>query len=165
MIDFDLVLFVVDATCPFTDADHLIFSKINKMQSKKIILVINKSDLIHGNKVNAFPDLFRVDGSATTSALSNMGFDSLRDLIVKVFINDKHFVLPSHVVPNLRHKKALENAKNAAETAISNIKRSEPLEIIALDIKSSIDALGSITGKNVDVDILDQIFNRFCIGK
>jgi len=163
--DFDLVLFVVDATCPFTDADYLIFNKINKMQDKKIILVINKSDLLHGNKVNPVHDIFKVDASATTSALSNVGIDSLRDLIVKVFINDIKFGLSSHIVPNLRHKTALENAQKAAETAIGNIKRSAPLEIIALDIKSSIDALGSITGRNVDIDILDQIFNRFCIGK
>ena len=165
LIDFDLVLFVVDATCPFTDEDCLIFNKINKMHDKKIIIVINKADLIHSDKVNTVPDIFKADGSAITSALSNIGIDSLRDLIVKVFINDVKFGLSSHIVPNLRHKTALENAHKTAKAAISNIKHSEPLEIIALDIKASINALGSITGNNLDVDILDQIFNRFCIGK
>ena len=162
LVNSDLVIFVVDATCPFTDEDYLIFRKI---QDKKIILVVNKSDLIQDNKVVSIPDNFEVDGCVTTSALFNTGIDSLRNLIVKTFLNDTSFRLPLSLIPNLRHKTALEDAKKKASLAISNIKDSAPPEIIAIDINSAIHALGSITGKNINGDILDQIFNRFCIGK
>ena len=165
LVSSDLVIFIVDATCPFTDEDYLIFRKIQDNQDKKIILVINKSDLIQGNKVVSIPDNFEVDGCVTTSALFNTGIDSLRKLIVKIFLNDKNFRLPLHLIPNLRHKTALENAKKNVSLAISNIKNSAPPEIIAIDINAAIYALDSITGQNVGDDILDQIFNSFCIGK
>ena len=38
-------------------------------------------------------------------------------------------------------------------------------ETLAIDIKNSIDSLGTITGETASIDILDTIFNNFCIGK
>jgi len=38
-------------------------------------------------------------------------------------------------------------------------------EMLAIDIKNSIDSLGTITGETASLDILDNIFNNFCIGK
>lgn len=162
LISADLVIFVVDATCPFTDEDYMIFRKI---QDKKVILVINKSDLIQGDQFVSIPDNFEVDGCVTTSALLNAGIDSLRKLIVKIFLNGTNVGLPSYLIPNMRHKTALVNAKENLLLAVNNIKNSCSPEIIALDITSAIYALDSITGQNVGDDILDQIFNSFCIGK
>jgi tRNA modification GTPase len=40
-----------------------------------------------------------------------------------------------------------------------------PLDIISIDLRSSLDCLDEVTGENVGEDILDLIFSRFCIGK
>ena len=45
------------------------------------------------------------------------------------------------------------------------IKEEEPYEIAAIDLKEAITALGLVTGKDISDDILDRIFERFCVGK
>jgi len=68
-------------------------------------------------------------------------------------------------VSNARHKelldKSLENmlsVKGALEEGLSP-------ELIAVDLKEAIYNLGLIIGKSVSEDILDRIFEQFCIGK
>ncbi len=39
------------------------------------------------------------------------------------------------------------------------------MELIAIHLQEAIDSLGQILGTNVKVDVLNQIFSRFCIGK
>ena len=41
----------------------------------------------------------------------------------------------------------------------------ENWELAAVQIRSAVEALGEITGENAGVDVLDNIFSRFCIGK
>ncbi len=162
LTDADLVIFLVDATCPFTDEDRLIF---NKIKNKKIVLVINKSDLASGGKDYHLPDDFKVDEIVTTSAVLGVGIDRLRELIAKVFFGPGSLCLSSRLIPNLRHKIALENVSKHAVMAIDNLKRSAPPEIIAIDIKTAIEFLDSITGEKIGLGIIDKIFDRFCIGK
>ena len=40
-----------------------------------------------------------------------------------------------------------------------------PSDLVAIDLKAAIDALGAITGDNAKIDVLDEIFSRFCVGK
>jgi tRNA modification GTPase len=162
LTDADLVIFLVDSTCSFTDEDRLIF---NKIKNKKILLVINKSDLVLGGKGYHLPDDLKVDEKVTTSAVLGAGIDRLRELIVKVFLGSDSLGLSSSLIPNLRHKTALESANKNAAMAIDNLKRSSPPEIIALDIKSAIESLDAITGEKTGLAIVDKIFDRFCIGK
>jgi tRNA modification GTPase len=69
------------------------------------------------------------------------------------------------IVPNLRHKLALERALSASKTASHGFTTSRAAELVAIDLKDALDALGEIIGVTTTEDILDQIFNRFCIGK
>ncbi len=162
LTDADLVIFLLDATCPFTDEDRLIF---NKIENKKIVLVINKSDLAPGGKGCHLPDDLKVDEIVTTSAVLGVGIDRLRELIVKVFPGSGGLSFSSSLIPNLRHKTALEEANKNVLMAIDNLKRSAPSEIIAIDIKTAIEFLDSITGEKIGLGIVDKIFDRFCIGK
>ena len=71
----------------------------------------------------------------------------------------------SSVIPNLRHKKALELTVESLEAVAKGLEDGMEPEILAMDIKSSIDSLGTITGETASLDILDTIFSNFCIGK
>jgi tRNA modification GTPase len=69
------------------------------------------------------------------------------------------------VVPNLRQKKALEKASLDIARASSSAKAGESEEFIIFHLQSALNGLGTITGDTHTDDLLDLIFDRFCIGK
>ena len=69
------------------------------------------------------------------------------------------------IVPNLRQKLLMEESLRSSEIISSELEKGTSMELIAIDLQEAIDSLGQILGTNVKVDILNQIFNRFCIGK
>ena len=71
----------------------------------------------------------------------------------------------SSVIPNLRHKKALEQTVESLAAVKEALTQPMMEETMAIDMKNSIDSLGIITGETASLDILDSIFNNFCIGK
>lgn len=77
----------------------------------------------------------------------------------------KSGVFDTGIVPNLRHKVLLDQSLEGVLAISHELNNGTPLELIAIQLQDSIDALGQILGATVKVDVLDQIFSRFCIGK
>ncbi len=69
------------------------------------------------------------------------------------------------IVPNIRHKLAIDRALTASKAAAEGFRTGLPGELVAIDLKDALDSLGEITGVTTTEDILNQIFTRFCIGK
>jgi len=99
------------------------------------------------------------------SALYKRGLNKLKDLIAKVSIGEGILNHGSTIIPNLRHRLALERSLQAASSAVEGIRKQSPFELIAIDIREAIDSLGDIIGVTARADVVDQIFSRFCIGK
>lgn len=160
--DADLILFMKEPGSRFTALE---FQK-TVPQGKKAILVINKLDLVKdGDRTLSLPcPEYAHIPVIKISALLNQGIRELKDKIVSLCIQDLD-TQGSAVIPNLRHKKALEEAVAGLVSARSGIRAGQSEETLAIDIKNSIDALGKITGETASLDILDTIFNNFCIGK
>ena len=66
---------------------------------------------------------------------------------------------------NARHKALLESAATALRAAAELVQTSAPPELAAVELRTSLDALGRIVGATDTEDILGEIFGRFCIGK
>ena len=98
------------------------------------------------------------------SALLNNGIKELKQKIVNLSMAGLDME-KSSVIPNLRHKKALEQTVESLLAVKAGLASKQEEEILAIDIKNSIDSLGTITGETASLDILDSIFNNFCIGK
>ncbi len=158
----DLILFMVDVSCPLTKDDYKIYEKFN---NKSMILVINKSDLVNDGFEPEIPDSWNKIPKIMISALYNRGLNKLKDLIAKVSIGEGILNHGSTIIPNLRHKLALERSLQAAFSAVEGIRKQSPFELIAIDIREAIDSLGDIIGVTARADVVDQIFSRFCIGK
>ncbi|MCJ7540075.1 MAG: GTP-binding protein, partial [Desulfobacterales bacterium] len=158
----DLILFMIDASDPFTMEDQQIYQTID---DKRLILVINKIDLVEDDLKPEIPDAWKTIPSIKISALYGNGLSSLKDLIVKLAIGDHHIDVQNRIIPNLRHKIALEKSLKFAVSAGEEIRKGTSFELIAIDIKETLDSLGEIIGAVAKEDIIDQIFNRFCIGK
>jgi len=69
------------------------------------------------------------------------------------------------VMINSRHQDALNRARAATLCAVETFRENQTLELIALDLRIAVDAVGEIVGKTTTEDLLDVIFSQFCIGK
>jgi tRNA modification GTPase len=158
----DLVLFMLDASCRITEEDYKIYERIS---GRKLIIVINKSDLVDDKHRLDMSDSWINIPQVKISALYNQGLDRLKDWIAEISLSEQGFDTEHAIIPNLRHKIALERSLRAASSAVKGMRMQTPFELIAIDIKEAMDSLGEITGVIANEDMLDMIFSRFCIGK
>jgi len=158
----DLILFMIDASDPFTIEDQKIYQAIG---DKRVILVINKIDLVEDGFKPEIPETWDKTPSIRISALYGNGLSSLKDLIAKLAIGDYKLEVQNKIIPNLRHKIALEKSLEFAVSAGEELRKGTSFELIAIDIKETLDSLGEIIGAVAQEDVIDQIFRRFCIGK
>jgi tRNA modification GTPase len=165
----DLVLFMVE---PGTTLSEMEFKKMVPLE-KRILVVVNKIDLTRdrdghlkpgGPKLPRLPEICNPIPQVQISALHNQGIRELREAIMQLCMGDLTMD-GSAVIPNLRHKTALAQTLSCLESARQGIETGQPEETLAIDLKNSIDLLGGITGETASLDILDTIFNNFCIGK
>jgi len=158
----DIVLFMVDCSNPVTGEDMKIF---NMVKDRKAILVINKKDLSPHEPIQSIGERFAGLPSVRISALLDKGIETLKTAVFSLATDQTGPAdLPS-IVPNLRHKLALERALSVSKTAAQGFRMHRPAELVAIDLKDALDALGEVIGVTTTEDILDQIFDRFCIGK
>jgi len=156
----DIVLFVVEAGKEPTPNEKRIF---NLIKEKQLIIIYNKSDLT-GKEHTIPPEAFKNFSNVSVSAIKNSGFDQLRKEIGKK-INEKIRYLDDPIVPNLRHMESLETVLASATSAHEAISNNLPGDLIAIDLREAIRHLSDIIGENPTPDILDRIFNEFCVGK
>ena len=148
--DADLVIFVYDALAGMTKEDE----KILKLaQEKKHIVIANKCDLISEKQ----------EGIHYISAKTGEGISELKELITKNVCD----IEPENLefVTNTRQQVCLARAKTALEQALLGAQLKELQDLISIDVKSAILALDEITGELITDDILNNIFDNFCIGK
>lgn len=159
IVESDLVLYMKEPGDQFSELE---FEKIVPL-GKTVILVVNKIDLGEGG-VPELTGKYSQIPRTEISALTGQGIDGLRKKIINLCISRLDSE-NSSVIPNLRHKKALEETVYSLEMARSGMAHGQEEETLAMDIKNSIESLGTITGETASLDILDMIFSNFCIGK
>ena len=160
--DSDLILFMVDASDPLIEEDYKIYETIS---NKRLIIVINKSDLVEDDFALEIPDSWNTLPRIKISALYGTGLNELKDLIANLSIGEYGLEVQNKIIPNLRHKIALERSLRLCVAAIEAIRKETSFEFIAIDIKEAVDSLGEIIGETATDDVIDHIFSRFCIGK
>jgi tRNA modification GTPase len=158
----DLILFMVAVGGPLSKEDLNIYDQI---KDKEVILVVNKIDLAEEDCGLDFPESWRNLPQVKISALYDIGLDALRNLVAQLTLGGTDIDPQSMVIPNLRHKIAIERCLQSVDSAIDGILGQRMVELIAIDIQHAVDALGEITGEHAKENVLDQIFSRFCIGK
>lgn len=158
----DLVLFMVDCSMPLSDEDMQIHDLV---RNRKTILVINKIDLVDHDLVTEIVERLQGLFWVEVSALYNRGVEKLKAAVFREVTHQSGPAdLPS-IVPNLRHKVAIKKALTASRDVVEGFRTGRPAELVAVDLKEAVDALGEIIGATTTEQILDQIFDRFCIGK
>lgn len=139
----DLLLHVIDVTDPEDDIEEI---------EGKTYRVYNKCDL---------KEVKKEKGAYYISAKTKEGIDKILDDIVEKY--EKSLVGGGEIITSERHVSALYQAKNALQSAESNI--NDTMDCILVDLRNAYNSLGEITGKTANEDVVDSIFKRFCVGK
>jgi len=153
----DLIIIVLDGSESLMPEDNRV---IEEIRGKNTIAVINKSDLPRA--------LGKLDWPETQIAIScrtKDSLDSLRRAIVDIVYSGVVVPKEHSWAVNQRHKTALEQTNASLEKTMASIEADLSPEFIALDLRDALDHLGQIIGATYTDDILERIFNDFCIGK
>lgn len=163
----DLVIYLLNVESDIDDEDKEILSKIQN-KGIKLITVINKID--KGQKLKFDGILnelkrFGVNEVIKMSVLNNEGIDELKNKIEEIFnTNDLDFE-NELIITNERHRNLLNKSKEYLEVAKKEIEDNEPIDIVSIVIKNATKSLGEIIGADVNQDIVNKIFEKFCLGK
>jgi tRNA modification GTPase len=99
------------------------------------------------------------------SALHNRGIEELKATVFRAVTDQRGPAELPSIVPNVRHKVAIQRAATVSRAAAEGFRTGRPAELVAIDLKEALDCLGEIVGVTTTEDILDRIFSTFCIGK
>ena len=160
----DLIFFVLDAARVIDEEDERIFSHI---RDKNHIILINRNDV--DNKAISSNEVKEHFGEDATeiSAIRDGSIQEIETLIEE-FVNSKSSGLAASknfMITNARHKKLIDDSILAISDAITSTEAFEPLEIIEIDVNHAYELLGELIGETTTGDIIDRVFERFCLGK
>ena len=156
----EFILHVLDASEPLTPADEKYFAEF---AGKKRILVRNKVDLpVKLSEFGIQNSEFRM---VDVSCLTGGGIEKLKDAIKELIWSGEIKSEMLQVMINSRHQDALNRARAAAGRAAEALRGGATLDLVALDLRIAVNAVGEIVGKTATEDLLDSIFSQFCIGK
>lgn len=167
----DLVIFVADSSIPLDENDRDIIKMICE---KKCICLLNKTDLdvvVSENELlKEFADNLQNKNNTEihiirTSTKETTGMDSLAETIRKMFFSGKINFDNEVYITNMRHKEALQDAKNALLMVKKSLEDNMPEDFYSIDLMSAYSSLGYIIGEEVSDDLVEEIFSKFCIGK
>ena len=158
----DLILMLLDASVSDYELENQL---LDMTGSVPVILVFNKIDLaadpdyiVENEKFSSFP-------SVAISVKEEIHMETLVDLIVKKVHEKSQGEEPVGFIPNLRQARAFEKAAAHIRQAMDGIQRMSPPDVIVMDIRDAMDSIDEISGARATDEVLDHIFNSFCIGK
>ena len=129
-------------------------------------MAVNKKDLPLKVSMGGLRNVIGDTPVVPISALKNEGTDDLRAAIYRSLVHREVRTSPDHlIVANVRHKGALIRVKDNLSHAVRELEKKSPLEFVAFEIRSALEALGDLVGETATEDVLNRIFEQFCIGK
>ncbi len=158
----DLLLIMFDSSQSLTEEDREL---LRAAKIRKSILVLNKIDLpIVTTPVDLHADAPQKP-VVQTSLLDGKGVEELKSAVHQELLEGEAIWGDSPIVTNVRHYDALRRGRLALGHAIESFTQQMPPDLVAVDVRSSLDCLGEIAGKTTTEDILGRIFSQFCVGK
>ena len=188
----DLILFVLDASQPLKDEDHLIADHIAKLKADHspahCIVLLNKGDLpaiiteadalqlfekseydsaisIESENDSEQRKVSRQIGVIKTSMKQEAGLNELGSLIKEWFRVGELTEKQEVFLSNIRHIEAVREANHAISLVRKSIHDGMSEDFFSIDLMNAYESLGRILGESVEDDLVEEIFSKFCLGK
>lgn len=124
-----------------------------------VIKLVTKSDLPRA------AGAFVPEGAICISARTGAGLDELAACVRGLFIDGSLNMSEDAIVANARQYAALRGAEESVGASLAALDAGLPEDVACSDLESAMSALAEIDGRAVTVDIVNDIFARFCVGK
>lgn len=145
----EFVILVVDATKGMDDEDEEILAKIG---DKPTIIAMNKCDLC------------KIDGDFIKISAANKDVSQLtKQIKLKLNIEEKDFNTPS--LSNERQMAILRRIQSLLNDAKNDCLNMAPIDLVSASLLSAYAACEELIGEKITLDLTDEIFSRFCVGK
>jgi tRNA modification GTPase len=148
----DVLLYLVDGT---TGADATDQAFWGDHADGRLIVVYTKLDLVKEPAA----------GQLWVSSTSGRGLEALEAAVKRRIPGTGEGGAGGAVIDSLRQKQLLDRAVAALDQVRAGTELGMPVDMIALDVKDALDALGEITGEVTNADVLTHMFSNFCVGK
>ena len=167
----DLAVYVIDSSIPLDEND---FDIMKMIKEKKTIILLNKSDLdsfvSEENLLHTLSDInkdFSHDNIKIikTSTKENKGIDIFTNTIKEMFFHGELSYSDEIYITNIRHKEAMKNAYDSLMQVQKSIEDDMPEDFYSIDLMSAYASLGVIIGEEIEEDLVNEIFSKFCMGK
>jgi tRNA modification GTPase len=151
-----LVIFMRDISRELSEAEKEL---LKLLKNRKTIYIANKTDAWDG-ETQALPAPW-----IPMSLIEESGIDVLKNKMVEMVYEGTLSQDADYLITNTRQIQLLANTKTSLENAIATMSSQMPIELVSIDVMEALESLREITGKAVGIDIINQIFKNFCIGK
>ena len=159
--DADLLIYVEDGSCPLDENDYQI---MNLIEGRKSIVLLNKTDL---EMVLTPEEIKEKTGKevVAVSAKEQRGIDLLEEKIKELFLSGEIDFNDEVMITNVRHKTAMSEALKSLSLVKQSIEDQMPEDFYSIDLMNAYEQLGTIIGESLEDDLVNEIFNKFCMGK
>jgi len=156
----DLCICIVDASSPLSPEEK---SFIESHKKSTTLLLLNKSDLGRRLKPADFQDY----ASLTVSLKQNESIAPILDQILEMILHQTASTEHGNLAISDRHKKllliAVKNVTNTSTQLKSGLE--SDFLLAATHVRSAVEQIGNIFGKDCSEELMNTIFSRFCVGK
>ena len=157
----DLILYVVDGTKEMDEADEEIWPIL---ENKKVIILLNKSDLDNILTKEELEEKFKFP-VIPISAKKETGINVLEDTLKDMFFQGELSFNDEVYITNMRHKEAIQNAYESMKLVEVSILDGMPEDFFSIDLMNAYKSLGIVIGEEIEDDLANEIFSKFCMGK
>ena len=147
-----------------TVMDENDFEIMELLKDRKAIVLLNKSDLTpvtDSESIRKHLDKKMI----AISAKEQTGIEELEETIREMFFTGEVTFNDEVYITNIRHKTALQEARNSLNLVVQSILDGMPEDFYSIDLMNAYEELGSIVGEAVEDDLVNEIFSKFCMGK
>ena len=170
----DLILYIVDSSVDLDESDEEI---LDILREKHFIVLLNKSDLnmvvtekeisdklrnLSASHESSYVDRYSI---IKISALKHQGIDEFERTVGRMFFQGDVSFNSEVIITSMRHKEALQEAEESISMVQKSIEAGMSEDFYSVDLMNAYAALGKIIGEEVGDDLVNEIFEKFCMGK
>lgn len=159
--DADLIIYIIDNSNKIDQDDYDI---IKLIKDKKCIVLLNKSDVNSCNDIENIHSLIQ-SPIIEVSVKENSGIDRFIEEIKNMFFHNELQYNDEILISNERHKFEIDSCIASLKEIKKSLDNQLSEDFFTIDLMSIYASLGRIIGEEVEDDLVNTIFSKFCMGK